>query len=79
MKLDATGIYRLYCPLVDRSRILSKKGQGVGVIPRQEALANLAEIELSQVYRIETGRINCKLLTMLKIVKALEVSPKELF
>jgi len=44
-----------------------------------EALANLAEIELSQIYRIETGKINPKLITLLRIAKALEVSPKELF
>lgn len=43
-----------------------------------EALANLAEIELSQISRIETAKINCKLITLLRIAKALEVSPKEL-
>jgi len=44
-----------------------------------EALANLAEIELSQVFRIETGKINPKLITILTIAKALGISPKELF
>jgi transcriptional regulator with XRE-family HTH domain len=44
-----------------------------------EALANLAEIELSQIFRIETGRINPKLITILTIAKALGISPKELF
>jgi len=44
-----------------------------------EALANLAEIELSQIYRIETGKINCKLITILRIAKAFEVDTKELF
>ncbi len=44
-----------------------------------EALANLAEIELSQIYRIETGKINPKLTTLLKIVKALGISLKEIF
>lgn len=44
-----------------------------------ETVANLAEIELSQIYRIETGKINPKLTTILKIAKALDISPKELF
>lgn len=44
-----------------------------------EALANLAEIELSQIYRIETGKINPKLITILRIAKALEISSRELF
>lgn len=44
-----------------------------------ETLANIAEIELSQIYRIETGKINPKLTTLLVIAKALEVSPRELF
>ena len=44
-----------------------------------EALANLAEIELSLVFRIETGKINPKLITILTIAKALGISPKELF
>ncbi|TCD11636.1 XRE family transcriptional regulator [Pedobacter frigidisoli] len=44
-----------------------------------EALANLAEIELSQIYRIETGKINPKLTTVLKIVKALEITANDLF
>jgi len=44
-----------------------------------EALANLAEIELSQIYRIETGKINCKLITILRIAKALEIDSRDLF
>jgi transcriptional regulator with XRE-family HTH domain len=44
-----------------------------------EALANLAEIELSQIFRIETGKINPKLTTVLTIAKALGINPKELF
>ncbi len=44
-----------------------------------EGLANLADIELSQIYRIETGKINPKLLTILLIARALEVEPEELF
>lgn len=45
----------------------------------QQHLANIAEIELSQIYRIETGKINTKLSTILIIAKALDVSPKDLF
>lgn len=44
-----------------------------------EVLANLAEIELSQIFRIETGKINPKLTTILIIAKALDINPKELF
>jgi transcriptional regulator with XRE-family HTH domain len=44
-----------------------------------EALANIAEIELSQIYRIETGKINPKLTTVLLIAKALDVRPQLLF
>lgn len=44
-----------------------------------QMLANIAEIELSQIYRIETGKINPKLTTILKIATALEVDVKELF
>jgi len=43
-----------------------------------QKLANIAEIEISQIYRIETGKINPKLTTILSIARALEVSPKEL-
>lgn len=44
-----------------------------------EKLANLAEIELSQIHRIETGKINPKLTTILIIAKALQIHPKDLF
>ena len=44
-----------------------------------ESLANMAEIELSQIYRIETGKINPKLTTILIIANALQISPKDLF
>lgn len=44
-----------------------------------EALANLAEIELSQIFRIETGKINPKLTTILTIARTLGINPKELF
>lgn len=40
-----------------------------------QALANLAEVELSQIYRIEKGKINPKLTTIIILCKALEISP----
>jgi len=42
-------------------------------------LANLAEIEVSQIHRIETGKINTKLTTILILAKALEISPSVFF
>jgi len=44
-----------------------------------QALAHIAEIELSQISRIETGKINPKLSTILIIAKALEIDASELF
>ena len=44
-----------------------------------QSVANIAEIELSQVSRIETGKINAKLSTLLILARALEVSPKDFF
>ena len=44
-----------------------------------EELANIAEIELSQVSRIETAKANPKLSTLLILARALGVSPKEFF
>ncbi|HMU97364.1 MAG TPA: helix-turn-helix transcriptional regulator [Chitinophagales bacterium] len=45
----------------------------------QQALANNAEIELSQVYRIEKGKINPTLSTISNLAKALEIDIKDLF
>lgn len=44
-----------------------------------QQLANQADIELSQIYRIETGKINPKLSTVFMIAKAFEIKPEELF
>jgi len=43
-----------------------------------EYLANQANIELSQVYRIEKGKINPKLTTIITLSKALEVRIEDL-
>lgn len=45
----------------------------------QEQLANLAEIPLSQVGRIERGEINTTISTMSALAVALELSLYELF
>ncbi len=45
----------------------------------QQALANDAEIELSQVYRIEKGKVNPTLSTISNLAKALEIDIKDLF
>jgi len=42
-------------------------------------LANLAEIEISQIYRIETGKINPKLTTITALAKALDINTSEFF
>ena len=44
-----------------------------------ETLANLAELEIVQINRIELGKTNPKLKSILAIAKALEISPKDLF
>ncbi|WP_264524253.1 helix-turn-helix transcriptional regulator [Flavobacterium sp. N502536] len=45
----------------------------------QEELAYRSEITLSQIARIETVKINPTVSTILKIARALEVQPSELF
>lgn len=45
----------------------------------QQALANNAEVELSQIYRIEHGKINPTLSTINAIANALEIPLKNLF
>lgn len=43
-----------------------------------EYLANQADVELSQIYRIEKGKINPKLTTIMLLLKTLEVDFEEL-
>ena len=71
-------------PTSDENDAIKSFGNQIRLIRKEKAismqmLANIAEIELSQIYRIETGKINPKLTTILKIAAALEVDPKELF
>ncbi|MEO6175661.1 MAG: helix-turn-helix transcriptional regulator [Flavobacterium circumlabens] len=45
----------------------------------QEELSHRSELTLSQIARIETVKINPTVSTILKLARALEISPKELF
>jgi transcriptional regulator with XRE-family HTH domain len=68
---------------INESDILKKFGEKVRKLRKEkglsmQALANIAEIELSQVYRIETAKINPKFLTIYRVARALEVDPKDL-
>jgi transcriptional regulator with XRE-family HTH domain len=44
-----------------------------------EELANIAEIEVSQIYRIENAVRNVRLSTVFTVAKALGIHPQELF
>ena len=44
----------------------------------REKVAAFAEIEVMQLYRIETGKINTTISTLYAISKALNVTPKKL-
>jgi transcriptional regulator with XRE-family HTH domain len=44
----------------------------------REKLSALSDIEVMQIYRIETGRINTTISTLQAIAKALNVPPKKL-
>ncbi len=45
----------------------------------QETLAHLSDLELSQINRIELGKINTSLSHVAAICDALEIQPKHLF
>jgi transcriptional regulator with XRE-family HTH domain len=44
-----------------------------------QQLADLADIEKSQIARIEIGKSDPRISTMLNIAKALEINPKDFF
>ncbi|WP_367115594.1 helix-turn-helix domain-containing protein [Chitinophaga sp. CB10] len=44
----------------------------------RETVAAHANIEVMQVYRIETGKVNTTISTLLALSKALEIAPQEL-
>ena len=52
-----------------------RKGKNISM----QHLANIADVEVSQIHRIETGKINPKLTTILILAKALDVNPTEFF
>lgn len=43
-----------------------------------QGLADMAEIEISQIYRLESARINPKLTTIITLCKTLKVNPNAL-
>lgn len=45
----------------------------------QEELAYRSELTLSQIARIETVKTNPTISTLFKLIRTLEISPKELF
>ncbi|WP_158994307.1 helix-turn-helix domain-containing protein [Mucilaginibacter sp. L196] len=70
--------------LPNESDVILAFGQKVRAIRKEKKfsmqyLANMADIEISQIYRIETGKINPKLSTIIFIARALEVSPAVFF
>jgi len=44
----------------------------------RETLAAYADIEVMQIYRIETGKVNTTISTLYALATALEISPKKL-
>lgn len=71
-------------PPLDESNDIVAFGKAVRRIRKgkkisMQQLAHQADIELSQIYRIETGKINPKLTTILNIARALDISPTEFF
>lgn len=44
----------------------------------QKELAFILDIEISQITRIETGKINTSIINLIKIAKALEINISEL-
>ncbi len=43
-----------------------------------DKLAKMADMELSQIYRIENGKVNARLTTIAALGKALDIDPNEL-
>jgi transcriptional regulator with XRE-family HTH domain len=70
--------------LLDENDMIIAFGEKVRSIRKSknismQHLANIAEIEVSQVHRIETGKINPKLSTILILAKALNINPAAFF
>ncbi len=69
---------------MNRKNILIKFGQRIREIRQekkisQEKLAFKAEMDRTYIGGIERGERNVSLINIIKIAKALEVAPKELF
>jgi transcriptional regulator with XRE-family HTH domain len=66
------------------TELITKCGQQIRTLRKakgisQQELANLANIELSQINRIELGKINTSLSQIASIAKALNIPPKAIF
>ena len=64
-------------------KLLKKFGQNLQRIRKEKnlslrGLAEIAEVDFSQIHRIEKGENNPTLTTILVISKALEIDPSEL-
>lgn len=75
-----------YCAVVDKRNIQFIKDVGLKIRSlriskgyTQQHLANLCDVELSQINRIELGKINTSLAHVKLIADALEVNVKEFF
>ncbi len=69
--------------LSDKKKVLRAIGQNIRAIRQrkemsQQLLASLCGFEKSNMSRIEAGRSNVTILTLLKIAKALKVELKDL-
>jgi len=65
----------------DGLRLLSKRLKEIRTEKKisQEELAYRSELTLSQIARIETIKTNPTISTLFKIIRALEISPSDLF
>jgi len=71
-------------PILDEQEAILALGKKIRLLRKErklsmQTLANIAEIELSQIHRIELGKINPRFTTILKIANALSVEVKDLF
>lgn len=82
MKLPAP-FYAFWLILMQEKLFLKKIGKQIAHYRKEQGmtqmeLSDLAEIEQSALARIEAGNTNITALTMLKIAKALGLSPKKI-
>jgi transcriptional regulator with XRE-family HTH domain len=75
-----------FLEMADSSEIeeIKRLGQNVTKLRKDkglslEMLSNIADIDLSGLHRIETGKTDPKVSTLFKIARALDIDVKELF